>query len=272
MIISHTAPLEPKPGQSVRGLLRIGSVSYLNAKPLVYGLDAAEDVDLRLAVPSRLLDGLRGREFDVALLPVIDYQKLEGLRIIPAGGIGSDGPTLTVRLFSKHPIERMNCLACDADSHTSVALARIILAERYHIRPRFDPACRESMLLIGDKVVCEQPAGYEHQLDLGQAWKDMTGLPFVFAVWMARSDVELRDLPVRLEQAKRAGLAHVDEIIERHALPLGWPSELARRYLTKNLQYDIGPAQLEAIGLFHELAAKHELIDARRRRELHVWR
>src|SRR5688572_31016041 len=96
--------------------LRLGSVSYLNAKPLVYGFDAAEDVRLSFDVPSKLLDGLRDGRFDVALLPVIDYQRLEDLVIIPASGIGSDGPTLTVRIFSRVPFERITTLACDTDS------------------------------------------------------------------------------------------------------------------------------------------------------------
>ena len=248
-----------------RQAVRIGSVSYLNARPLVYGLAEADDVELHLAVPSQLLDGIRQRTFDVALLPVIDYQRLDGLRIIPAGGIGSDGPTLTVRLFSNRPIHRMQTLAADPDSHTSVALARVILAEKYGIFPRFDPSSDEAMLLIGDKVVCEEPVGFQHQLDLGAAWKDLTNLPFVFAAWMARAGVELGDLPMRLEQSKRDGLAHVDKIVDRFATPRGWPKDLARQYLTKNLQYDIGPRQIEAIETFHRLAAKHGMIGERPR-------
>ena len=103
-------------GRKSRQAVRIGSVSYLNAKPLIHGLDEADDLDLTLDVPSRLLDGLRRRDFDVALLPVIDYQRLDGLRILTSGGIGSDGPTLTVRIFSRVPIERIGTLAVDADS------------------------------------------------------------------------------------------------------------------------------------------------------------
>ncbi len=104
--------------------LTIGSVSYLNAKPLIYGLDSADDRDLRLVldVPSRLGDGLRDRRFDVALLPVIDIQRIDGLRLLTSGGIGCDGPTLTVRIFSGRPIQQIKTLACDPDSHTSVAL------------------------------------------------------------------------------------------------------------------------------------------------------
>src|SRR5687767_15947212 len=107
--------------------LRIASVSFLNARPLIEGLDREPGVELTLDVPSKLLDGLRDRRYDVALLPVIDYQKLDNLTIIPAGGIGSDGETLTVRVFSRVPIHQIQTLACDPDSHTSVALARIIL-------------------------------------------------------------------------------------------------------------------------------------------------
>jgi chorismate dehydratase len=265
-------------------VLRIGSVSFLNSKPLIFGLEDAADVDLQLDVPSRLLDGLRTQRFDVALLPVIDYQRMDGLRVLTSGGIGCDGPTLTVRIFSRIPIARIDALACDTDSHTSVALARVVLAEQYGIRPEFvalekgsdtvaaaprrvlrttasDPssAC-PARLLIGDKVVCEEPQGFEHQLDLGAAWKGLTGLPFVFALWMARKNVELRDLPQRLETAKKQGMANIEQIIQRHALPRGWPADVAHRYLCEYLQYDIGPRQLQAIAHFHRLAAKHGMI------------
>jgi chorismate dehydratase len=260
-----------RPGRPpVRHATRIGSVSYLNAKPLIHGLDEADDLHLSLDVPAKLIDGLRDGRFDVALLPVIDYQRLDGLRIIPSGGIGCDGPTLTVRLFSRVPIEQVRTLACDAHSHTSVALARVILAEAYGITPRFveldtddptaDPAA-EARLLIGDKVVCEEPAGYPHQLDLGEAWHRLTGLPFLFAAWVARAGIDLGDLPDRLSAAKSAGLAAVDGIVDRFAVPRGWPADLARRYMTEFLKYDVGPRQLEAVRLFHALAFRHGMLD-----------
>ena len=250
----------------VRPQLRLGSVSFLNAKPLIYGLEEAEGIELHLDLPSRLLDGLIEDRFDVALLPVVDYQQMNGLRLLTSGGIGCDGPTLTVRIFSALPVKQISTLACDTDSHTSVALARVILAERHGVRPEFVPLDRgrpgasDAMLLIGDKVVCEEPVHLPHQIDLGQEWKAQTGLPFVFAAWMARPGVELHDLPNRLERAKRQGLQNVDRIIDRFALPHGWPADRARDYLTKRLQYDIGPRQLEAIRLFHRLAHRYGLI------------
>ncbi len=257
--MSSSATLsERKPRQAVR----IGSVSYLNAKPLIHGLDEADDLLLTLDVPSRLLDGLRQRLFDVALLPVIDYQRHPNLRILTAGGIGSDGPTLTVRIFSKVPVERIATLAVDADSHTSVALANIILAESLNLHPKFTDlqTDAEARLLIGDKVVCDEPAGFAHQIDLGQAWKDLTGLPFVFAAWTAHKGADLGDLPQSLESAKRLGLQNGEQSVDRHAIPRGWPAALARQYLTQNLIYDIGPRQLDAIQKFHNLAAKHGII------------
>jgi chorismate dehydratase len=230
-----------------------------------------------LAVPSRLLEGLRQGVLDVALLPVIDYQRMAGLCVVPAGGIGCEGETLTVRVFSRCPVTDIRTMACDPDSHTSVALARVIFAERYGTSPTFvdwrrevDAVC-DARLLIGDKVVCEEPAGFEHQIDLGSAWRELTGLPFVFAVWTARQGVDLGDLPERLAEAKRRGLENVNEIVKRYAVGRGWPAGLALQYLTVYLKYDIGARQLEAIELFHRLAAKHGVIgEAVRRVELYA--
>ncbi|HQY88901.1 MAG TPA: menaquinone biosynthesis protein, partial [Tepidisphaeraceae bacterium] len=240
----------------------------INARPLNAGLYDRPDVSLTLDVPSRLIDHLAQDRADIALLPVIDYQRLDGLTVLPAAGIGCDGPTLTVRLFSRTPIESTKTLACDLDSHTSVVLARIILSRRFGIRPEFIPLDRatgvagETRLLIGDKVVCEEPVGFDYQLDLGEAWKDLTDLPFVFAVWCARSpDIEAMAL---LEASKRTGLAQIEQILTKFAEPRGWPRELARRYLTEFLKFDIGPRQLEAIRLFHRYAHEEGAIDAPR--------
>src|SRR3954463_10135123 len=92
--------------------IRIASVSYLNARPLIFGLEKQADRKLLLEVPAKLIDLMRSGEADVALLPVIDYQRLDGLCIVPAGGIGCDGETLTVRIFSRVPIAQIATLAC----------------------------------------------------------------------------------------------------------------------------------------------------------------
>jgi chorismate dehydratase len=147
-------------------MLRLSAVSFFNTAPLVYGLDRDPSLAIRFGVPSSLLDDLTHDRADVALLPVIDYQRLEGLRIIPATGIGCDGPTLTVRLFSRTPIDQTRTLAADTDSHTSVILARVILQKRFGITPEVVPLDRatdaphETRLLIGDKVVTDEPRGF----------------------------------------------------------------------------------------------------------------
>lgn len=261
-----------------RRTLRIGSVSFFNARPLIHGLENQPGLELSLDVPSRLLTDLAEHRFDVALLPIIDYQRMPGLKLVPSGGIGCDGPTLTVRVFSRVPIERVRSLACDTDSHTSVALARILFAESYGVNPEFvdwnvheqDRPRTDAVLLIGDKVVLDEPKDYAHQIDLGGSWKAMTGLPFVFAAWVARNGVDLGDLPLRLERARHEGLLHVDEIVERHARPRGWPAAIARQYLTSFLRFDIGDRQLEAIRLFHALAARRGII-ASPPRELEIY-
>jgi chorismate dehydratase len=265
----------PKPANAPRRTRRVGSVSYLNAKPLIHGLDLDDRIDLQLAVPAMLLEGLRSAKYDVALLPVIDFQRLPDALIVPAGGIGCDGTTLTVRIFSRVPIGQIKLLACDIESHTSVALARIILAELFNIEPRFIDSSEQAdgnsdaVLLIGDKVVLSEPRDMNHQLDLGEAWKTLTGKPFVFAVWTTRTGIHLADLPEHLVGAKSRGLRDLENIIARHATPRGWPADLAMKYLSVYLKYDIGPAQIEAIRLFHELAAKHGIISEVRALQLY---
>ncbi len=236
--------------------LRVASVGYINARPLVEGLH--QHCDLSFEVPSDLVGRLRDGSADIALLPTIDLQREPNLVVLPVGGIGCDGPTLTVRLFSRVPLAEVTTLAVDPDSHTSVALSRIIFQKQYGFLPRYidlrDAAADTPRLLIGDKVVLDEPKQFDHQLDLGGAWKQLTGLPFVFAVWVARVGVDLGDLPEQLASARERGMHRLPQIVTEHAVPRGWPAEVALRYYTEHLRFDIGPLQLEAIELFHDLA------------------
>lgn len=256
-------------------MIRIGCVSYLNTTPLVWGLDRAADLQLMYAVPARLLGMLEGEACDVAILPIIDYQRAEDLVIVPGSCIGADGHVHTVRLFSQVPIRQIRRLYADIESHTSVGLCRIVLRHVYGIEPAFvqDVAGVDAQLLIGDKVVVSSPEGYEHQLDLAEAWKDWTGLPFVFAAWMARQGAHLGDLPQRLEVAVRQGLEHVDEIVAREAGVRGWPADVAKDYLVRllKLEIDLRPdsPQRRAIELFHRLL--HEAGVTNQCRELRVY-
>lgn len=255
--------------------LRVASVGFINSRPLIEGLDQHPGIQLSMAVPSKLLGLLEAGEADVALLPTIDYHAILGLRVIPSGGIGCFGQTLTVRLFSHVSATQIRRVVCDPDSHTSVALAKILFHRLYKTAPEFVDQRHalssrdEARLLIGDKVICEEPLGFEHQIDLGEAWKQLTGLPFVFAIWSAVPGVELGELPTILAQARVRGLANAHKLVEKFAVPRGWPAGIALQYLTMYLKYEIGPLQLQAIRTFHQYAEELGLLTGPRR-ELEV--
>lgn len=264
--------------------MRIGCVSYLNAKPLIQEVEDCERLAVRYDVPARLLDDLESRQVDIALCPVIDFWRSDTpLVIVPVGGIGCDGPTLTVRLYSQVPIDQIDAVHVDTDSHTSVALLQILLRHQtgrvpmlvdYHARENVVDgklaATPQSMLLIGDKVVTDSPQAvlYPFQLDLGQAWRDLTGLPFVFATWMARKGEDLGSLPQFLHRQREKNLKNLGRIVATHAAAHGWPEAMAMHYLGHTLQYEIGPRQLQAIERFGAEAAALGLINTPRRPDL----
>lgn len=238
--------------------LTVAAVSFLNARPLISGLEDEPGVALRTDVPSRLLDLLTAGAADVALCPVIDFQTApDELCIVPVGAIGSDGATHTVRVFSRAPIASVERIHTDGDSHTSVALLAVVLDALYGRRPELvtlgpEPGDPDAVLLIGDKVVHAEngadTARYPYQLDLGEAWRELTGLPFVFAAWLARADADLGRLPEVLTRCRERNRRRTREIVAAHAN--GWPVELATRYLERILRYEIGHRELESIELF----------------------
>jgi len=272
-----STPPPPHGTTSPRGVRRIGCVGYLNAKPLIDGLEGQADPSVTLDVPSALLAGLTTGGVDIALCPVIDYyQSEQDLAVVPVGCIASDGPTKTVRLFSRIPIDEVTQVHADADSHTSIALVSVLLEALHGRRPEIIPfdalhastdtsrtPGHEAMLLIGDKVVTNAPPtqDYPHQLDLGGAWKQLTGLPFVFAVWLARAGDDLGTLPGVLNTQRGANARQIDAIAKRHAPSHGWEMDAARDYLASVLSYAVGPRELEAIQRFAEMAHGHGLIE-----------
>jgi len=243
---------------------RIAVVPYLNSRPLICGLDERADVTLIRAVPSRLLSKLAGSEAEAALLSAIDLQRSgRPPRVIPAGCIASAGVTLTVRIFSQVPAKDISVLWADSDSHTSVVLARVLWAGSFnrqlHVIP-FDaaraslPEDAEAVLLIGDKVVTDPPMGYDYQIDLGAMWYEMTGLPFVFAVWSAPAPADYQSLHELLSEARRKGQQQLEAIAQEYAPSYGWPVDLARRYLTEHLQFEFTDAHRDGMEEFFDRA------------------
>ena len=269
---------------------RLACVRYLNTAPLIEGLEKVEGLTLTPAVPAVICDMVRRGEADLGLCSIVDAAGAEGdLAIVPAGMIGCDGPTLTVRVFSSVPWERVTTLHADTDSHTSVVLAQVVLAERYGVRPRvvgFDARERvpvagpaagttmedswpETVLLIGDKVVTDRPPEerYPYQLDLGEAWREMTGLPFVYAVWMCRGSEadsrKVRTAAALLDRQRRRNGERLDWVIARRAGDSRWPVDAAARYLGNLLRFEVGERERAAIGLFLEKAAGLGLVARR---------
>lgn len=278
-------PPTPAPAGSATGALhpprvaRLGVVRFVNTLPLIDGLEACRDLQLHHAVPSRLLDQLTAGAVDVALCSSIDYQRSpEPMVILPVGHLGCDGPTLTVRLYAQRPIESLTRVHCDTDSHTSVVLLRIILRERYGIDPEFVPfdaegpdglAVRspEAMLLIGDKVVTDSPPAvrHPHQIDLGAAWHELTGLPFVFAVWLARASADpqrLARIGWLLDRQRRRNRAWIPRIVHDRVLDRGWPQDLASEYLGRRIRYDFGPRAQAGLAEYWRRAGEHGLIES----------
>jgi len=250
---------------------RIGVVSFLNTLPLIDGLAALADVRLVSAVPSELIGLLLSGQVDVALCSIIDYQMSpEPLKILPAGLLGCDGSTMTVRLFSQVPLEGVRRIHCDTDSHTSVMLLRVLLHERHRIRPELvdfdarhhrtvegdDVQWPEAMLLIGDKVVTDSTPAirYPYQLDLGAEWKELTGLPFVFATWLARREIDCSAVGAVLDHQRRHNKERLEQFLRSGTTRHGWPIDLARSYLRDMIRFDWTDDMVRGVERFFALA------------------
>jgi len=255
----------PSPQTQTRTL---GVVSFLNALPLHATLAGRPDVQIVPAVPSALAEMLLARRCDAALLPVVDYWRHRD-RLAPIGDacIASDGETMTVRVFSKVPAEKIRRLHIDGDSHTSVILAQVIWRELYKCPlelAAWDESrgweALESILLIGDKVVCNAPRGFGFEVDLGAAWKHLTGLPFVFAAWYGSRDGDHDALARELEAARDAGVANARRLAAEAAAGHGWPVETAVQYLCQIMKFTITQDMRAAMQRFFESIDRHGLL------------
>lgn len=258
-------------------MLRLGVVSFLNSRPLIEGLGEEAGVCCTFDVPARLPALLDQGAVDAALVPLVDVLRRPGhFRVVSDACIASDGETMTVRVFARVPPDRVRTLWADTHSHTSVILADLLWRELFgrclELRPLEHcaglPAEAEAVLLIGDKVVDPARASFGYEVDLGGAWRQHTGWPFVFAVWVCRAEraaqrpAEQEHLARLLAAARDRGVARADEIARVHGLQLGWPVELARRYLTRCLCFTLTARAVAGAEHFARRAAAAGLVPA----------
>ena len=265
---------------AARASMRLGVVRYLNTLPLIDGLAGLQGCTLVPDVPARLIDRLMAREVDVALCSVIDAVRApEPVLIVPVGMLGCCGHTMTVRLYARTPWAEVRTVAADTDSHTSRALAELILRNRKGAQPTFvdfdhasgalDPGT-DAMLLIGDKVINDAPpvAAWPHQLDLGEEWHAWTGLPFVFATWLVRADADeatrarVRTAARVLDHQRRHNAGRIEGIVAREAALHRWPADLATEYLRDLLRFDLNDQARAGLARYLQECHAHGLAPA----------
>ena len=238
---------------------RIGSVPYLNAAPLTQDLG----IPITFATPAKLAEMLRRDELDAALVSLTEVLMNDRYDILDGVSISSLGEVYSVFLAHKKPIEEIKEVYCDTASLTSVNLLKVLLAER-GLKPEFKPledyaaaAEHDFVLLIGDTAIEFQRAPHTHEIfDLGTAWLDLTGLPFVFAVWALRRGIENRELRGELRAARRFGQDTLDEIIVNRT---EFDEDFRRDYFEWHIQFHLGDDEKRAIEKFSQLLAKHGL-------------
>ncbi|MEO7922234.1 MAG: menaquinone biosynthesis protein [Chitinophagaceae bacterium] len=242
--------------------IRVGIVNYVNTRPLVYGLERPpikDLIELTGAYPSRLAEMLVNDEIDVGLVPIAILPKLPGYHIVGNYCIGTEGEIASVALFSEVPMNEIRKVYLDYQSRSSVALLRYLMKEYWGINPEIVEAVNEDYrkeikgttagLVIGDRAF-EQRKISTFIYDLGQEWRSITGLPFVFAAWV--SNRKLPDDFIRLfDEANALGLQHIDEIVAAE------PFELydLKKYYTLHLSYELDERKKKGMKKFLELIA-----------------
>ncbi len=242
---------------------RIGSVPYLNARPLLEGLE----YPITELVPARLCEEFQKGGLDAALLSSIDVLSQSDASVVDGVAIGSQGAVHSVILAYSGELEAFSKIQLDPSSHTSNALLQIILSEFYGLKLDYvQIETLESIelprILIGDPAIeyRKQKVSSEIKfLDLGEEWYRYTGLSFVFALWIVRDEfMQKKSLADALRFAKSRGVSRFPAIAAQTPDPV-----FALRYFTEWISYDLGDAEKRGLALFKKLLIKHHLISAR---------
>ncbi|MEZ4966198.1 MAG: menaquinone biosynthesis protein [Saprospiraceae bacterium] len=242
--------------------MRLSAVSYLNTKPFIYGLfrsDLAEMIDLSLDIPSVCAQKLLDQRADIVLTPVAVIPELPEAYLVSDFCIGSVGPVKTVCLYSEKPLEEIEEIYLDFHSRTSVELTKILCERYWKLNPRLIPAGPgyeqeigggKAGLIIGDRSI-GMDKKFPYVYDLGEAWTDWTGLPFVFAAWISIKPIS-PEIISRFNKALQFGLDHIPELTK--ILP-AMPDFDVERYFRENISYELDDAKWEALNRFLGIVA-----------------
>jgi chorismate dehydratase len=236
--------------------IKVGAVNYLNTKPLIYGFEQGmmrDEVDLILDYPAAIAQKLLMNEIDIGLVPVAILPQLNPHYIVGEYGIACHGEVASVCLFSEVPLQEIDTILLDYQSRTSVKLLQILLKEYWKISPKLvaaypnyekDITGNVGGLVIGDRAFKLRLVS-KYNYDLGQAWKEMTGLPFVFAAWLSSKKMS-DDFVKQFNAANALGLDYIDEIAKSNSIV---EYDLAR-YYKSNIDYRIDEEKIKAVQLF----------------------
>lgn len=277
--------------------LRISIVQYLNTAPLVWGFTNGPlrgKYELSFTVPSLCAEALRSGAADIAIIPAIEYQRIDNLMILPDMAIASRNRVRSLLIISKTPFEQARSIALDSSSRSTQALTRILCDRKWKIAPEFfemppdagamlqradaaliigDPALRLSIGiedsarrgLHGEQVSKGSSAGIPdietlHVYDIVEEWHSMTKLPAVLAVWAGRPEVLDAEAIEDFRASRHAGLQHLKEIGEQAAKELRLPAEALLRYLSENIDFTLGEENLRGLTEYFRYAAAMGLI------------
>jgi chorismate dehydratase len=237
--------------------IRVGAVSYLNTKPLLYGIENSpviKEISLIKEYPAKIADMLLADEIDIGLVPVAIIPLMKEHHIVTRYCIGCDGPVASVCMFSDVPIEEIHMVLLDYQSRTSVLLAEILFEKFWKRTPVFEAAGPDfynrirgntAAVVIGDKAIqLRTDAPYVY--DLGDAWKQMTGLPFVFAAWISNKVLDPGWVE-RFDQANAFGLENIKKVVSGEESGIKFD---LNEYFTQFLSYDFDEKKQMGLNLF----------------------
>jgi chorismate dehydratase len=283
------------PRQRIMTKLRVSIVEYLNTAPLVWGFTdgpLAGKYDLSFTVPSLCAEALRGGQADVAIIPAVEYQRMENVVVLPDMAVAAKGEVRSILVISRKPIELARRIALDTSSRSSAALVQLLCRNFWGISPEFVPAApdpaamlaqADAALVIGDPALriaikMEQLAGKVPSsefccggdpsdqavpgidtlfvYDVAHQWREMTALPCVLALWVARRDAVTPELVADFLASKEYGLARITDIAEGAALKLDLTPRPLERYLRKNIDFSLDAENLAGLNLYYQQCAQ----------------